>query len=206
MLRLPGLQGGLLGQVQRFDRGRRPAVIALKGDGQFAAADVDVGAAGGPALVQSGVDADDLPDRPFGRVAAESFGEPDAESAAEVLLQRGVVGLRRRHLRLEQHPPINRQPAPVEGLHLVRHRHMGVQIRIPGPAVPMRERRRHQAADVDLPDPLRTGPGEQRMLLNEPQRILHRGLMGLLDHRRHGWAERPPTASTRDFTGEKVRS
>ena len=117
---------------------------------------------------------------------SEAFGEPDTQSGAEVLLQRGVVGLRRRHLRLEQHPPINRQPAPVEGLHLVRHRHMGVQIRIPGPAVPMGERGRHQAADVDLPDALRAGAGEQRMLLNEPQRILHRGLMGLFDDRRDG--------------------
>ena len=175
-----------MGQVQRFDRGRRPAVIVLEGDGEFAAADVDVGAAAGPALIQPRVDADDLPDRPFRRVGAGSFGEPDAEIAAEVLLQRGVVGLRRRHLRLEQHPPIDRQPAPVQGLHLVRHRHMGVQIRIPGPTVPMGERGRHQTADVDLPDPLRTGPGEQRLLLNEPQRIPHRGLMGLLDDRRHG--------------------
>ena len=206
VLGLPGLQGGLLGQLQRFDRGGWSAMIALEGDGQFASADVDVGAAAGPALVQAGVDADDLPDRPLGRVAVEAFGEPDAEIAAEVLLQRGVVGLRRRHLRLEQHPPINRQPAPVQGLHLVRHRHMGVQIRITGPAVPMGERGRHQAADVDLPDPLRTGPGEQRLLLNEPQRIPHRGLMGLLDDRRDGGSERPPTASTRDLTGEKVRS
>ena len=31
VLRLPGLQGGLLGQVQRFDRGRWPAMILLEG-------------------------------------------------------------------------------------------------------------------------------------------------------------------------------
>ena len=85
-----------------------------------------------------------------------------------------------------QHPSIDRQPAAVEGLHLVRHRHMGMQIRIPGPAVAMGERGRHQAGHVDLPDPLRPGPGEQRLLLNEPQRILHRGLMGPFDDRRDG--------------------
>ena len=121
---------------------------------------------------------------------------------AEVLLQRGVVGLRRRHLRLEQHPPINRQPAPVEGLHLVRHRHMGVQIRIPGPTVPMGERGRDQAADVDLPDALRAGPGEQRMLLNEPQRILHRGLMGPFDDRRDGRVGDRPQRRHRLHRGE----
>jgi hypothetical protein len=53
-------------------------MILLELDGQFAAANVDVGAAGGPALVQSGVDADDLSDRPLRRVGAGSFGEPHA--------------------------------------------------------------------------------------------------------------------------------
>ena len=48
----------------------------------------------------------------------------------------------------------------------------------------MGERGRHQAADVDLPDALRTGAGEQRLLLDEPQRIQDGGLMGLLDHGR----------------------
>ena len=184
MFGLAGLQGRLLGQVQGFDRCGWAAVVALEGDGELTATYVDVGAAGGPALVQAGVDADDLPDRPLGRFAVEAFGEPDAEGGAEVLLQRGVVGLRRRHLRLEQHPPIYRQPAAVEGLHLVRHRHMSMQIRVSGPTVPMGERRRHQAGHVDLPDPLRAGASEQRMLLNEPQRILHRRLMGALNHPR----------------------
>jgi hypothetical protein len=76
VLGVAGLQGRLLGQVQRFDRGRRPAMIVLELDGEFAAAGVDVGAAGRPALVQSGVDADDLADRPLRRVGAGPFGEP----------------------------------------------------------------------------------------------------------------------------------
>jgi hypothetical protein len=63
---------------------------------------------------------------------------------------------------------------------------MSVEIRVPGPTVPMGERRRHQAADVDLPDALWPCAGEQRMLLNEPQRILHRGLVRLFDDGRHG--------------------
>jgi len=62
--------------MQRFDGGRRPAVIILELDGQLAAAGVDVGTAGRPTLVQSRVDADDLPDRPLRRVGAGPFGEP----------------------------------------------------------------------------------------------------------------------------------
>jgi hypothetical protein len=66
-------------------------VIALKRNGQLTLADLDVGAAGRPALVQSRVDADDFSDRPFGRVAAGAFHEADSEGVAEVLLERGVV-------------------------------------------------------------------------------------------------------------------
>ena len=61
-----------------------------------------------------------------------------------MLFEGGVVGLRCRHLRLEQHPAIDGQPAPVEGLDLVRDRDVGVQIRVAGPAVAVGERRRDQ--------------------------------------------------------------
>jgi hypothetical protein len=102
-----------------------------------------------------------------------------------VLFQRGVIGLRRGNIGLEQHPPIDRQPPSIEGLHLVGDRHVGVQIGVAGPAVAMGEPGRDEASDVDLPDPLWTGPGEQGMLLNERQRVLDRGLMGPFDHSRH---------------------
>jgi len=67
---IPGLQSRLLSQMQRFDRGGWPAMIILETDGQLTAAGLDVCAAGRPTLVQSGVDADDLPDRPLRRVGA----------------------------------------------------------------------------------------------------------------------------------------
>jgi hypothetical protein len=60
-----GLQRGLLGELEGFDRGWWPAMIVLELDGEFAAAGVDQGAAAGPALVQPGVDTDDLPDWPL---------------------------------------------------------------------------------------------------------------------------------------------
>ena len=198
-----GLQGRLLSQMQCFDRGRWPAMIILELDGQLAAAGLDVGTAGRPALVQSGVDTDDLPDRPLRRVGAGPFGEPHPQRFAEVLLERGVVGLRRGNVGFEQHPPVDRQPASVEGLDLVRHRDVGVQIRVAGPAVPVGERGRNQASDVDLPDALRPGPGEQGMLLDERQRVLDRGLMGPFDHRRHRRVSDRPQGRHRLHRGER---
>ena len=71
-------------------------MIFFELDGEFAAPDVDVRAAGRPALVQPGVDAADLPDRPLGWVGAGPFREPHPQRVAEVLLQGGVVdGMRR---------------------------------------------------------------------------------------------------------------
>ena len=78
MFGIAGLQRRLLSQMQRFDRCRRTAMIFLELDGEFAAAGVDVAAAGRPTLVQSGVDTDDLPDRPLRRIGAGPFGEPHA--------------------------------------------------------------------------------------------------------------------------------
>jgi hypothetical protein len=185
MFGVAGLQGRPLGQVQRFDRARWPAMIFLELDREFAAAGVDVAAAGRPALVQSGVDTDDLPDRALRRIGARPFRKPHPQGLTQVLLERGVVSLRRRDVGLEQHPSVDRQPTSVEGLDLVRHRHVGVQIRVAGPAVPVCECGRDEASDVDLPDALRPGPGEQGMFLNERQSVLDRGPMGPFDDGRH---------------------
>ena len=70
MFGVAGFQVRLLRQLQCFDRGGWPAVVGLELDGEFAAAEVDVAAAGRPPLVESGVDADDLADRPLARVGA----------------------------------------------------------------------------------------------------------------------------------------
>ena len=70
-------------------------------------------------------------------------------------------------------------------MYLVRDRDVRVQIRVTGPAVAVGERGGDQASDVDLPDALRSCPGEQSMLLDERQRVLHRCLMGPFDHGRH---------------------
>jgi hypothetical protein len=97
-----GLQGGLLGQLQRLDRGGRAAVDTLEVGGQLAAAGLDGCPAGRPTSIQTWVDAGDFSDRPQPRVRVGAFGEPDAEAGPEVVLQGGVVGFRRRHGGLEQ--------------------------------------------------------------------------------------------------------
>jgi hypothetical protein len=167
-------------------------VIMLELDGELTAAEVDVSPPGRPPLVQPRVHTDDLPDRPLARIGTRTGSEPHPQAVAEVLLQGGVVGLRRGNLGLEQHPSVDRQPPAVEGLYLVRHRDMGMQIRVAGAAVAVGERGRDQTTHVDLPDPLRPGPGAQGVLLDEAQRVVDRGLMGPFDGRRHcGFGDRP---------------
>jgi hypothetical protein len=82
-------------------------MIILETDGQLTAAGFDVGTAGRPALIQSGVDADDLPDRPLRRVGAGPFGEPHPQRFAEMLFECGVVGFRGGHVGFEQDPAVD---------------------------------------------------------------------------------------------------
>jgi hypothetical protein len=59
----------------------------------------------------------------------------------------------------------------------------GVQIRVTRSGVAVRECGRDQTGDVDLPDPVASLPGEQCVAFDEVQRILHGGLVRLLDPR-----------------------
>jgi hypothetical protein len=181
VLGIPGFQGGLLRQLQRLHRGWRPTMITLKPARQFTLPVLDQHPSRRPTLVQRPVHTDDLPHRPLARIGVGPIREPHTQPVAEMLLQCGVVGLRRRHRGLEQHPSIDGQPAPVEGLHLVRNSDMGVQIRIPVPGVTVHKRRRDQAADVDLPDPVPSLPAEQCVAFDEGQRIVYGGLVRLFD-------------------------
>jgi hypothetical protein len=101
-------------------------MIMLELDGELAAAEVDVGSSGRPALAQPGVDTNNFPDRPLRRVGAGPFGEPHPQRLAEMLFERGVVGLRGGNVGFEQHSPVDGQPPSVEGLHLVGDCDVGV--------------------------------------------------------------------------------
>ncbi len=79
---------------------------------------------------------------------------------------------------------------------------MGVQIRIPGTAVPVGERHPDQALHIDLPDPVRPGPGEQGPVLDEPQRVRDRRVMGPFDRRREVWVGQGPQGRDRLHGGE----
>lgn len=80
------------------------------------------GRAGRPAPRQPRIHPDDLPDRSLRAVAAGPLGEPHPNGGGEMMLEGGVVGLRHTDLRGVQHPPVDRQPLTVHGLHLVRQR------------------------------------------------------------------------------------
>jgi hypothetical protein len=88
-----------------------------------------------PPLHQCRVHTDNLPHRPFTWIGIRPVGEPYTKPVAEMPLQGGVVGFRGSHGGFEQHPAIDGQPPAIQGLDLVRHRHMGVQIRVAGAAV-----------------------------------------------------------------------
>jgi hypothetical protein len=69
---------------------------------------------------------------------------------------------------------------------------MRVQIRFARSAVPVGERGGDQPTDINLPDALWPGPGEQGMRLDEPQRVVHGGTVGPFDHSRNCWfGDRP---------------
>ena len=129
-----------------------------------------------PTISRIGLFAGSVPGRSAKRIRNVSL---------EVLFEGGVAGLRGGNVGLEQHPAIDRQPAPVQGLHLVRDRDVGVQIRVSSPAVPVGECRGNEASDVDLTDPLWPGPGEQGMLLDKGQGVPDGALMGPFNRGRH---------------------
>ena len=183
VLGVPGFQGGLLRQLQRLHRRRRPTMITLKPGRQYTLPVLDQHPPRRPTLVQRRVDTDDLPHRPLTRIGVGPVREPHPQPVAEMMFQGGVVGLRRRHGGFEQHPSVDGQPASVEGLHLVRDGDVGVQIRVTGSGVAVGERGRHQAADVDLPDPVSALSGEQGVAFDEVQRILHGSLVRSFDLR-----------------------
>ena len=58
-----------------------------------------------------------------------------------------------------QPPPIEGPPHAVGALGHVGHEHVGVEVRVPGPAGAVPERGGDQAVDLDLVDPVLPGPG-----------------------------------------------
>ena len=183
VLGLAGLQGRLLGQLDGLDRCGRAAVGGLERCGEDRAAVLDVEPPLGEAAVQVGVDADDLAHRPLAGVLVGALGEAHPEGVDQVPLECGVVGLRGRDDRLVQGPAVDGQPGPVEGLDLVGHGDVGVQVGVPGAGVAVGERGGDQAADVDLTHPVGAAAGEQRLGLDEVDRVLDGRLVGPFDHR-----------------------
>ena len=134
-----------------------------------------------PALREALIHPRDLTRRPLAQVAVRPLGEHQPRPVGQVLLQAGVVGLRRAHRGRIQDPPVDRQPAPVQGLDLVGHRQVGVQVRVAGAGVAVDERSRDRTAHVDLAHPVAAGAGEQRVAFEVGQGVGHRLVVGGLD-------------------------
>ena len=182
---LPGFQGGLLAQRQRFRGARFTPVVGLERLGQLGHPRSDCAAPRGEPLVERGGDADDLADRPqaFGGVTA--VGEAQRQRRPEVALQPGVVHLRRGDGRPEQRPPIQRQPLPCQGADLVADRDMGVQVGVTGAAVAVGEPRCDEPLGVDLGDAVGAGAGEAGLVLEKVQGVVDRPVVAFLDDAGH---------------------
>jgi hypothetical protein len=86
------------------------------------------------------------------------------QNATRLLAQNvhpGTTLLRERSLNGNgvQRPPVDRQPPIVQGLHLVRQRDVGVQVWVPGAALPVGERGGHQPGEVHLAYAASSFPG-----------------------------------------------
>ena len=158
-----------------------------------AAAGLDRDPPRGPALVEAGVDADDLPHAALAAGGSGPLGEGEPEPGPQVLLDGGVVDLGGGDVGLEQHPPVDGQPLPGGGLDLVRDGDVGVQVGVPGAGVAVGERGRDQPGDVDLADTLGPFAGVQGVLLEERQGVVDGVVVGQFDLGGDLDGGRPPT-------------
>ena len=181
VLGFAGFEGGLLCEFDRLHGRRGAPVGGLEIARQFGSAGLDVGSPSRPPLVQLRVDPDDLSDRALAWVRVLPLREANPKIPCQVPLQGRVVGLRGRDDSLVEHPTVDAQPLALGRLYLVGDRDVRVQIRVPGPAVAVRERGGHQALDVDLTHPVGAGSAVQGVTLDELQCVLDRCLVRQLD-------------------------
>lgn len=94
------------------------------------------------------------------RITAGTVRESHPQPVGEVVLQRGVVDLGRRDVRLVERATVDREPGAVLGrLHLVRDRDVRVQVGIAGARLAVDERGRHDAVGGHLTDAVASTPG-----------------------------------------------
>ena len=176
---VPGGEVCGLGEMDRLQRGGRPAVVGPELGGEVGGLGLDRGTPGRPGLAQLRVDAIDLPDRMLPAAGPGSHAHP--EGFGEVGGQCGVVYLGGGDVGLVEHPSVHRTPLPVQGLYLVGDRHMGVQIGVAGARLAVGEGHRHQPLHIDLAHAVGAQSGEQDPLLDEGQGIADGGLVAALD-------------------------
>jgi len=111
------------------------------------------------------------------------------EGGGEVVGQDGVVPLRHRHGGLVDRPGVQGPPLPVRALRPVGDHDVRVQVGVVLAGVPVVERRRDHAGDVDLRDPVGADPGLGDIPLDQ----------------RHDVNDRAPVRGVDDLPGRVVR-
>ena len=177
---VPGLQGGLLREPERLDRGGDAAVVADERGGEVGGDGLDGAAAAGPAGHEGGVDADEFADGSLAGCGG-AVGEGAADALGDLGFEAGVVELGGGDLEPVEHPGVEGEPPAVEGLHLVRDRDVGVQVGVAGAGVPVGEAGGDQPAGVDLADAAGAEPGVAGVALQELEGGGDRGVVGGLD-------------------------
>ncbi|CAM3890834.1 hypothetical protein NOZE110980_19100 [Nocardioides zeicaulis] len=206
VLGVAGLECRLLGELEGFDRCRRPPMRSLEVDDQDSAPRLDAGTPPREPGVQPRVDTDDLAHRVLASIRASPVGraftallEPNTERIGQVAFEGGVVGLGRRHDGLVQRSPVDRQPLPShgsgdwgDGFDLVGDGDVGVEVGVAGARVAVGERGRDQPADVDLPHAVGALARVERGGLEEGEGVVDGGLVRAFDdHSGGGVGDRP---------------
>jgi hypothetical protein len=161
-----GEQARLLGEVRRTSVPRRELgrQLLLPGRDHLSLLRPEPG--------QSRIDADDLAHGPLAAIV-RTLGEPHTEPRRQQSLEPRVVTLGHGHRRLVQRPPVEREPSPISGLHLVRDRNVRVQTRVAGARVAVRERDGEQPARVHLLGPAGTDARVDGLALEPADDVAH---------------------------------
>nr|WP_229670163.1 hypothetical protein [Microlunatus endophyticus] len=174
-------QGRLLVQLQSRRIGRLMAMFVAIAGKQLPIAALNIVPPFRKARDQRCGNSNDLSDGTMTLISSGPLSKRHLKAGSQLVLYPGVVALRERHGGGEQRPPIQGSPLTVQALHLVRNRHMRVQVRVAGTRVPMIEHRRDHPGRIDLRLPLSPGTGIGGIAFQPVDRIGNRRLMSLMD-------------------------
>ena len=144
----------------------------------------------------------DLP--PGITVFAPVDGHPrHPEQPRGVVGDKRVVRLRERDSGLVQSAGVERAPAPILALHLVRHHYVCMQLRVSGSGIVVIKRRGDHAHDRHLRDTTRADAGYGDPLFQQSDRVAHRSVMRPRNQRLRARISDAPDRADRLGRGER---